>query len=50
MVSPDILAVNGNAKYHRNYDDIRAFCQNYNISLVSLSNNPIMDIGSFIPV
>ncbi len=50
MINRDTLAVNGNAKYHRNYDDIRAFCKNYDISLVSLSNSPIMDIGSFISV
>ncbi len=50
MLADDILAVNGNAEKHKNYSDIKAFCLNYGINLLSLSDKPIMDIGSFIIV
>lgn len=50
MIYNDTLAVNGNARFHKNYEDIKSFCQNYCVSLLSISNKAIMDIGSFIPV
>lgn len=48
MLSSDILAVNGDAKSHADYDNIRAFCRNYGVSVLSLSSEPIEDIGSFL--
>ncbi len=48
MLSRDILAVNGNAEALPDYDNIRSFCLNYGVSLLSLSNKPVADIGSFV--
>lgn len=49
-ISKDILAFFGNAKAHKSYDDIKAFCKNYNVDLLSLDNERLCDIGSFIPI
>ncbi len=48
--SKDVLAFFGNAKAHKNYDDIKAFCKNYKVDLLSLNNERLYDIGSFIPI
>lgn len=48
-LSNDILAFCGNAKTHKNYDDIKDFALNYGINLLSLSNRKLFDIGGFIP-
>lgn len=50
LIAPDILAVNGDIKTHQNCNDIIAFCKNYGISVVSLKNGEIEDIGSIIPI
>lgn len=50
MLSADLLAVNGRVEEHPDYDNIKAFCLNYGVELLSLSNSPVMDIGSFILV
>ena len=42
------LAVNGNINYHPDSEKIISFCKQYNVDVVSLSDNPIMDIGSAI--
>lgn len=49
-ISKDVLAFFGNAKAHKSYDDIKAFCKNYNVDLLSLDNERLCDIGSFIPI
>lgn len=46
----DCLAFTGNIKLHSDYADIKAFCNNYGVNLLSLSNNQLIDIGSIIPV
>lgn len=50
MLSEDILAVNGKIEGHIDYDNIKAFCANYKIDVMSLSCNQIMDIGSFVKI
>jgi len=45
-ISPNLLAVNGNIKTHPDCDKIISFCQKNNVDVLSLSDNPIMDIGS----
>jgi len=50
MISKDLLAVNGKIEAHTDYNNIKSFCLNYGIYLTSLSNDPIMDIGSFIKI
>lgn len=49
-ISKDILAFFGNAKAHKSYDAIKAFCKNYNVDLLSLDSERLCDIGSFIPI
>lgn len=49
-ISENILAFFGNAKEHKSYEDIKAFCGNYKIDLLSLGNGSPCDIGSFIPI
>lgn len=46
----DCLAFTGNIKLHSDYDNIKAFCSNYGVNLLSLSNGNLIDIGSIIPV
>lgn len=48
MISDDLLAVNGKIENHPDYNNIKSFCSNYGISVYSLSNSPVMDVGSFI--
>ena len=49
-ISKGVLAFFGNAKAHKCYDDIKAFCKNYNVDLLSLANERLCDIGSFMPI
>ncbi len=49
-ISKNILAFFGNAKEHKSYEDIKAFCENYKIDFLSLGNGRPCDIGSFIPI
>ena len=48
MLSPSVLAVNGNIEFHNDCKAITDFCSNYGVSVLSLSNECIMDIGSVI--
>lgn len=50
MISDDTLAVNGNLNRHRECDRIIDFCYKLEIKVLSLSDNPIMDIGSAVAV
>lgn len=46
LLSPEILAVNGNIKYHKNHKEITEFCNKYNVKIISLHSGKIEDIGS----
>lgn len=50
MINGKLLAVNGKIQDHPDYDNIKSFCLNYGICVESFSNNPIMDIGSFVVI
>ena len=50
MADAKTLAVNGNIELHSSCKKIKEFCNLHSVSLLSLSRNPVMDIGSFIPV
>ena len=50
LVEKDLLAVNGNIKLHKSCDEIIAFCKNYGVKVISLSDEPITDIGSIIRI
>jgi len=45
-ISTNTLAINGNIEYHCDCDKIISFCKSFNVDVLSLSDNPIMDIGS----
>lgn len=46
MISENELAINGNIRYHPDAERIVRFCDDHNVTVVSLSDKPIMDIGS----
>ncbi len=48
MLSKKELAVNGNIEYHPDSKAIVDFCSENNVTVLSLANKPIMDIGSFV--
>lgn len=48
--SKNTLAFFGDIKTHKSYSDIKAFCANYGIDLLSLDSGDLCDIGSFIPI
>lgn len=50
LIAPDILAVNGNIKTHKNHKEIIAFCKNHGVEVISLNNGNIVDVGSIIPI
>lgn len=50
LIDKNILAFTGNIKEHPDYFEIKAFAQNYNINLLSLTNNTLNDIGGIIPL
>lgn len=47
-VNEEIVAFSGNIKLHSNYNDIKAFCDNYGIRPYSLSRAYLYDYGGFI--
>ena len=49
-LSKDILAFCGDIKKHGDYGNIKAFAKNYNVNLISLSNNELEDVGGLIPI
>jgi len=50
LLSKDKLAVNGNIEYHRDHKRILDFCSKYGVSVISLSNDEIVDVGSIIVI
>ncbi len=50
LIAPDMLAVNGNIKTHKNCNEIISFCKKYGVEVVSLNQGKIVDIGSIIPL
>lgn len=50
FISKDILAFSGNIELHPDYKNIKAFAQNYNVNLLSLSDDILYDIGGILPV
>lgn len=50
LISPELLAVNGDIKTHRNYKEIKAFCDKHSVKILSLHSGAIEDIGSIIPL
>ncbi len=46
----NILAFTGKISEHKNYNDIKAFLNNHSVNILELSNKPLVDIGSIIPI
>ena len=42
--------VNGNIETHRNYREIKAFCDKYEVKILCLHSGYIEDVGSIIPL
>jgi hypothetical protein len=49
-INKSTLAFTGNIKIHPDYENIKSFCLNHNVSLYSLTNEKLQDIGSVIPI
>lgn len=50
MISRDMLAFSGEIRQHPDYDIISAFAKNYGVRLLSLSKEPLYDIGGILPL
>ena len=48
LIEKDLLVVNGNIELHRDCDRIKSFCTKYGVTVLSLSDEPIYDIGTII--
>ena len=48
LLEKNLLAVNGNIELHKNFISIKQFCKEYGVSIISLSDEPIYDVGSII--
>lgn len=46
----DILAFTGKVSNHKNYNDIKSFLHNHRVNILELTNKPLVDIGSIIPI
>ncbi len=50
FIDKKTLVFSGNINLHRNYENIKAFANNYNVDIISLSNERLYDIGGILPV
>ena len=50
MIAKDIIAFCGDIKKHSDYNNIKSFANNYGVSLQSLGNGELKDIGGLIPI
>lgn len=50
FIDKNTLAFSGNIKLHKDYLNIKDFAKNYNINLLSLSNEMLYDIGGILPI
>ncbi len=48
LIEKNILAVNGTLKKHPDYNNIKSFCNNYNVDILELSNETPEDVGSIL--
>lgn len=49
-IGNDMFVINGNISMHPDCDNIFSFCKKNKVKAVSLSDRPIFDIGSIIPI
>lgn len=48
LIEKDLLCVNGNLELHKYFEKIKSFCNKYGVRILSLSDEPITDIGTVI--
>ncbi len=49
-IDRDLLAFNGRIEAHPRYHEIRAFCANHGVSVLSLCGSPLYDNGGILPL
>ena len=49
-LSKNILAFTGKIESHPDYNNIKDFCRNYNVNVLSLTNDDLLDIGGILPI
>lgn len=50
LIAKDMLAFSGDISAHPDYENIKSFSANHNVSLLSLSDKPLYDIGGILPI
>lgn len=50
LIDSKTLAFTGNIKSHPDYINIKSFCSNYGVSLLSLTNDALCDVGGIVPL
>lgn len=50
LLNANLLAFNGNISSHPDYKNIKSFCKNCGVDIISLNNNQLTDIGSLIVI
>ncbi len=50
LLAPDCLAFSGRIERHPDYPDMRDFARSYGVSLLSLTEEPLYDVGGILPV
>lgn len=49
-ISDNVLAFCGNIQMHSEYENIKSFCDKYNVQILSLSDDALYDVGSIIAI
>ncbi len=47
-LSKNLLAVNGDIKYHKNYEEVKEFLDKYSVEIINLNSGVLEDIGTII--
>lgn len=50
LIDKNTLAFTGDIKRHPDYIEIKAFCSNYGVNLLSLTDNILCDVGGIVPL
>lgn len=50
LIDKNLLAINGELKYHKSYKDITAFLKYRNVDFIELKAGNLSDIGSILPL
>lgn len=50
LIARDLLAFSGDIRSHPDYEEIRRFCGERGVELLSLTEGPLVDIGGIVPL